>query len=395
MKRTIAYLLFQLFLYACSPNEEAKKKEIRSAGKPSNATLIIIDSLKVPLDSIEIDDYDFSLIQDSILFLIDHQQQLWTWNLQTNAMQMFSQKGEAPGEYIRPVAISALNKDSIFIIDRMLYRVSLFDINGKIKGSWNIYQSDKSHEPVVFYNFSRVYREKGKDIILEYVSRHKKYDMESPKYYENTKVLTSFNLMTNEHHYFISYEKDSPYRQNQFFISPFDPHIDFNGNYYSVVFPHDFRIYIYTANDKILSKTITNIPYKFPPTPEGVPFDKAKINFSRDYVKYNIKKNALNTNALFMKQNPLLLIRQYICPLSNVLIPDDMNYWRTNYIKQDRYLQIVNIENEQVVEEAIEIPEILGKMIYAENEDKIIFNTNSKIGEENVLYITKIVQNGK
>lgn len=390
--RKIFYLLLlSLIVLTSSCHENNQKEKIATHNTPTQSKLLVIDSLLVPLDSVQSYSYDFCLIQDSILFIIDKQDQVWLWNLKNNLIKRFSKKGKGPGEYILPVAISAFNKDSIFIIDRQLYKVVLLDVEGKFKQNWNIYLSDKENEPTTFHAFSRPFKENG-NIFLEYVSRCKKYAMEDERYYLNTRVLTTFNLNKNIHEYFFPYEKDSPYRQKQFFISPFDPHIDFNGSKYAVVFPHDFRIYVYDKN-KNLHKTIEQLPYKFTPKPEGTTFNKKDINFSRDYVKYNVKKNALNNNILFLKNSPNVLIRQYTCPLSNSQIPDDINYWRINYFKQEKYLQIIDIESNKIVEEGVQIPEKLGKIVYAEKIDKIIFSSNPKLNEANILYIAKIVKN--
>lgn len=385
----MTYLLHLLFLVVISCQKKEKNSEFIAYAKPTSSKLVVVDSLVVPLDSVQAFSYDFCLIKDSIVFVFDKQDQLWLWNLKDNSIRKFSKKGNGPGEYILPVAISALDKENIFIVDRQLFKVILLNIEGKFKQSWNIYSSDKINEPATFHTFSRVYKNND-EIFLEYVSRNKKYSMEDEEYYYNTKVLNSFNLNIGKHNYYFPYEKDSPYKQKKFLISPFDPYIDFNGSKYLVVFPHDFRIYIYDRN-KELNKVIEHLPYKFPPKVEGTSFNKKEINFSRDYVKYNVKKNAINNSALFLKENQDILIRQYTCPLHKE-IPDDINFWRTNYFKQERFIQVIDVAKNKVLEEGLAVPEKLGKMIYAENVNKIIFSNNSKLNENNILYVTKIVR---
>jgi hypothetical protein len=66
-----------------------------------------------------------------------------------------------------------------------------------------------------------------------------------------------------------------------------------------------------------------------------------------------------------------------------------MNYWRVNYHKQDHFLQAVTTEG-KVIEEAIELPDILGKIVYAESLQKIYFLPNLKKYEKNIIYICKV-----
>jgi len=382
------YLMLLLFVssflfFACSSETNQEKSQKLGI---STAKITILDSIQIPLDSSIINDYNFDLFCENILLGIDSQDQIYGFDLTSKKSWKFSKKGTAPGEYLLPVGISILNKDSVFVLDRQLYRLTLYDLKGKTINTWSIHKLDTENEPAVFYTFSNVFKDKN-ELHLEYTARSKKYEMADPHYYKNTKLLSIVNLQNSKTKYAIPYETTSPYLGDKYLLSPFDPYIAYNKNYYAVVLPHDPYIYIYDRQKKLV-RTITDIPYKFPPKPEGVSFRDKDKNFSRDYVKFNIKKNALNKGLVFCTKEPELMLRQYVLPITTD-IPDDMNYWRVNYHKQNHFLQAVTTEG-KVIEEAIELPDILGKIVYAESLQKIYFLPNSKKYEKNIIYICKV-----
>jgi hypothetical protein len=127
---------------------------------------------------------------------------------------------------------------------------------------------------------------------------------------------------------------------------------------------------------------------------KGVSFDKKDAQFGVDYVKYNIKQNALNYQSLnsFVKADGgIVVAKQYEAPVNDETLPNDLNTLKFTYFKRDSYLQFYDLEGRKLFED-IKQPYELRNLVYARGFDFLIFRADPKLVERNVLYVAKVLQ---
>ncbi|MCX7637476.1 MAG: hypothetical protein N2044_06470 [Cyclobacteriaceae bacterium] len=302
-------------------------------------------------------------------------------------------KGYAPENYYLPVGISTLSPDSIFVADYQSGKILLFNKEGNYVNSWNVIKNDPLNTFSIFYNYLNVYRDTSKRLVFEYLGRSDKYYyMTNPDYYKNARLLTVHLPDLNIYKHYIPYEEGSPYLGQQFFLSPLDPCINkLPNNFYAVVFAHEDCIYLYNRVGELVRKINGNSGYF--PKAKGVSFSQADKQFGTDYVKYNIKQNALNYltfHSFYTSDFNLVITKQYEAPVHDENLPDDLNTLKYMYFRRDSYLQFYSLEGNKLFDD-IKQPYRLRHLVYAESFDRLIFKVDPKLTEKNILYVAKLV----
>ncbi len=381
--------------YACSEQQTNQNESDRHTNLPK-AQLIVSDSITIKYDTAFIFNYHFDLFLKGYIMGLDAQHEVVLFDKEGTYIKKIGKQGQGPEEYARCTGIYAHSLDSIFVVDRLTSRVLLYDGKNKLRSSWNLFSTDTKNEFPSFYNFFSVIipSAKTKNLFFEYLARSTKvYNMTDKRYYENAQLLSTYSTLDSSCQYAIPYEKESIYLSNQYFLSPLDPAITkTKKGEFIVVFAHEDKIYWYDAEKK-LRKIISGNSKYFPKTAQGVSFEQKDSNFGRDYVKYNVKQNALNHYRIvsFEEDNQAWVFKQYDAPLK-ADIPNDMNYLRTNYQRRDTYLQLFNESGKRAFEDILQ-DEKLGTLVYAQNKDYLIFQPNNSLTEKNILYVAKIVLN--
>lgn len=121
-------------------------------------------------------------------------------------------------------------------------------------------------------------------------------------------------------------------------------------------------------------------------------FAQRDKQFGIDYVRYNIKQNALNylsLNSFYHNDTILIIAKQYEAPVGDKNLPDDLNTLKYTYYKRDSYLQFYDITGKKIFND-IRQPSRLRQLIFAESFDYLIFRSDPKLTEKNILYVTKL-----
>jgi len=158
-----------------------------------------------------------------------------------------------------------------------------------------------------------------------------------------------------------------------------------------VVFPHEDAIYLYSSDGDLIRRIDGRSD--FFPAAKGVSFDKRDSEFGRDYVKYNVKQNAINYLSVhfFESGDSLTLIsKQYEAPVRDASLPDDLNTLKFLFYERDSYLQFFSIDGSKIFAD-IKQPRALRELVYAESLDFLIFKSEPKLAERNILYVAKII----
>ncbi len=391
-KYVYLWIFILSLLYACNEQQTNQHEPDKDTNLPK-AQLVVSDSITIRYDTAFIFNYHFDLFSQDYIMGLDAQHKVVLFNKEGAYIKKIGKQGQGPEEYARCTGIYAHSLDSIFVVDRLTSRVLLYNGKNKLCSSWNLYKADTKNEFPSFYNFFSVTSSstKAKNLSFEYLGRSTKaYNMTDKRYYENAQLLSTYSTLDSSCQYSIPYEEESIYLGNQYFLSPLDPAMTkTKKGEFIVVFAHEDKIYWYDAEKK-LKKIISGDSKYFPKTAQGVSFEQKDSNFGRDYVKYNVKQNALNHYriASFEEDNQTWIFKQYDAPLK-ADIPNDMNYLRTNYHKRDTYLQLFNELGERAFEDILQA-EKLGTLVYAQNKDYLIFQPNNSLTEKNILYVAKI-----
>lgn len=386
LKHIILFASIFVF-FECNDN-----KENISFQKLSKAKLHIVDSIAFNADTLFFHHYIINDIENDAILALDENSEIYRLDFNSKGIQKIGKKGKAPGEYIDPVGAYYHNKDSIFISERVTGKVFLYNSAGLFLKSWEVASKDDKNFLPSFMNYFRVIKNK-KEFIFEYIGRSgRKYDITNPKYYNEAMYLSVFNIESNKAVHYMPLEKGSPYLGKYYFLSPLDPALGYSQyGYYTLIFAHEDVIYLYDKNKKLLRKIDGKSSYF--PIAKGVPFEQKDKSFGKNYVKYNVKMNALNYNssALFAQNGKIFICKQYEAPVLDDRLPEDLNTLKTTYYKRDSYLQLYDLNGVKQYEDILQ-PRKLKKLIYAKNKNFMLFQAEEKLTEKNILYVAKITE---
>ncbi len=385
----ISLVFSGLFILGCNkgPTDFKKSKSLLK-GK-----IVVIDSIILKPDSVPYLNFFFDRYSDGYFISSDQNGQVYLLDTAGNLRSPVGKKGKGPGEYQRPVGLYAAAIDSIFVAEFYSGKILLYDSDGSFMESWDVVRDDPFNTFATFNNFLSVSSDENKKLVIEYLGRSdRNNNISSPKYYQEARLVTIFKSESNSYKHIVPFEEGSPYRGNQYFLSPLDPRVTKSkDDQYAVVFPHEDAIYLYSSDGDLIRRIDGRSD--FFPAAKGVSFDKRDSEFGRDYVKYNVKQNAINYLSVhfFESGDSLTLIsKQYEAPVRDASLPDDLNTLKFLFYERDSYLQFFSIDGSKIFAD-IKQPRALRELVYAESLDFLIFKSEPKLAERNILYVAKII----
>lgn len=386
------FLLFLKVLFLLCTFCKRNWDEKFSSSDFANAELIIIDSILLQPDSLLYLYYNMEYFKKGYIVTIDNSGQIYLLGSNGSLINKIGTKGNLPENYSLPVGISFLSIDSIFVADYHSGKIFLFNKQGNYINDWKVIKNDTLNTFTVFYNYLGCFKDSLNNLVFEYLGRSDKlFFITDPLYYRNARLLTIYNPHLNQYKHYIPYEEGSPYLGNEYFLSPLDPRIlKLPNKWYAVVFAHDDHIYLYDGHGNFIQR-IEGKSGNFPKA-KGVSFAQRDKQFGIDYVRYNIKQNALNylsLNSFYHNDTILIIAKQYEAPVGDKNLPDDLNTLKYTYYKRDSYLQFYDITGKKIFND-IRQPSRLRQLIFAESFDYLIFRSDPKLTEKNILYVTKL-----
>jgi|GEM_PF-5588336 len=383
-------LFFTFFIFGCNQSRENTNTQKNISGKI--AKLSIIDSITFFTDSLFFQHYVAESFKYGEVLTLDENNEIYLLSNTGKVKGKIGKKGKGPGEYIDPAGAYYYNQDSIFISEYYTGKVFLYNGKGAFLQSWEIASKDLKNTFPTFMNFLSVHKS-DTDLVFEYLGRSlRKYNITQPEYYKNAQLFSVFSLKNNKANHYVPFEKGSPYLGNDYFLSPLDPTIGRLPNgYYGVIYAHEDAIYLYDKTKKLVRKIEGNSAYF--PKAKGISYEQKDKSFGSNYVKYNVKMNALNYNSVvsFTDNKNIFLLKQYQAPVHDDRLPNDLNTLKTTHFKRNNYLQLYDLNGNKLYKDIL-LPAKLSRVIYAKSKEFIVFQANDKLTEKNILYVAKIVE---
>ncbi|MDX1904661.1 MAG: hypothetical protein SFU27_10925 [Thermonemataceae bacterium] len=395
MKKYILYLYLSTItaiIVSCSSTKHELSENIEEA------EIIIYDSISVKPDNERYSTFNFDLWEQGYLLTASSTQKLRLLKIEKNHIVRETEIGHTGGAEQEYRAIAGLyaNNNKIYIIDETS-KLLVYDTSGHFLKSNKVYD-DTLNEPYFFPKFLYVSEDSNAKInTVEYSGTSTKYTIMGEKHYINSaKILSIYKQGKKYVENYIGYEKDSPY-QHQRLIGETFPAISKLpvSRDYVVIHPHDDVIYIYHNQTKEIKKKIRGYSEFSPSKVSGVPFG-TRIDINTVF-EIDTKRNATNivvSVPSFLMNNEEFVFKQYRSPIEDKC-KNVTEYHSKMGEVEERYLQLYNVQHEKKMYKDIKMPKKVYSLLYAKNEEYLIFSSNSNYNETTMLYIARLSKKNK